>query len=608
MSLTSTTSRVSYTGNGAVDTYSYTFPIFSDSDLRVTVRSNATPPVETTLTLTTDYTVTGAGEPSGGTVVLVNSGQSWLDADGDLKTGYVIVIRRVRSLKQETDIRNQGEFYPESHEDEFDKEVMIDQQQQDEINRSVRLPETYTSSSFDPVLPTGVVGAASKCPTTNTDGTGWAAASTWPTATEISNAQTYANNASTSATNAATSATLSSDWASKTSAAVEGAEWSAKAHAIGGTGGPSAGNAKDWATKTTATVDGSDYSAKEWAKGTQTRGAASGGSAKDWANYTSGTVDNAEYSAKKYAQDAAASAASAASQLNSAFFRDVVYKTSADSPVTITSSDNGKLFVFDTSGGAISVTLPQMSGLTPPFNIAFLLKTAGNTLTVNRAGTDTIMGATSKALSAAGTGFQLAADTDAAPDDWSAMDFGSVADGAITNSKLAATAVTGHTAETSVATDDTLLIHDTSESALNKATVENIIAGAAASQAEQEAGSATNRVVTPGRQKFHQSAAKVWGSFDGTAGTPTIVSGSFNVSSITDGGVGIYTVNLTTNFSNGNYSVAVATNEPSAVSHFACVAGVAGSLSGSTIPLRGFRHDNTAADVNFMSFIAFGDQ
>jgi len=138
----------------------------------------------------------------------------------------------------------------------------------------------------------------------------------------------------------------------------------------------------------------------------------------------------------------AASAASAAAQLASAFYRDVEYKTSADSPITITSADNGKLFVFDSSGGAISVTLPQISAITPPFNLAFLLKTAGNTVTINRAGTDTIMGATSKAISAAGVGFQLVADTGAAPDDWSAMDFGAAADLSVTTGKLAPDAVT----------------------------------------------------------------------------------------------------------------------------------------------------------------------
>lgn len=104
---------------------------------------------------------------------------------------------------------------------------------------------------------------------------------------------------------------LSQSWATKTTGAVSGSEFSAKAHASSTDGNePTTGSAKSWAQKVGAAVVTGLYSAKEWAVGTFTRGQAGGGSAKDWANYTGGTVDNAEYSAKKYAADAAAAAAS----------------------------------------------------------------------------------------------------------------------------------------------------------------------------------------------------------------------------------------------------------------------------------------------------------
>lgn len=76
--------------------------------------------------------------------------------------------------------------------------------------------------------------------------------------------------------------------------------------------------------------------------------------------------------------------------------------------------------------------------------------------------------------------------------------------------------------------------------------------GTAATQAEQETGSATNVFTTPGRQQFHTSAAKVWVIFNGT-GTPT-AGGSYNLSSITDNGVGDYTINFTTAFSGTGYA------------------------------------------------------
>jgi hypothetical protein len=47
--------------------------------------------------------------------------------------------------------------------------------------------------------------------------------------------------------------------------------------------------------------------------------------------------------------------------------------------------------------------------------------------------------------------------------------------------------------------------------------------------------------------------AKAWVNFNGT-GTPSI-SGSFNVSSITDNGTGDYSINFTTAMPNANYSM-----------------------------------------------------
>lgn len=50
-----------------------------------------------------------------------------------------------------------------------------------------------------------------------------------------------------------------------------------------------------------------------------------------------------------------------------------------------------------------------------------------------------------------------------------------------------------------------------------------------------------------------QHAAKSWVNFDGTAGT-IAARDSFNVSSLTDNGTGLYSVNFNNNFSDGNYA------------------------------------------------------
>lgn len=157
MTVPSTTNRVTYVGDGTVNTYSYTYKIFLQTDLTVAVRDLLD--VETILTITTDYTVTGVGESGGGTIVLVDSSQPWLDGDGDLLTGYTLSIRRVRPITQLTDIRNQGSFLPETHEDEFDRGRQVDQQQQDEIDRSIKLAESIDPATFSGTLP-GTVASA----------------------------------------------------------------------------------------------------------------------------------------------------------------------------------------------------------------------------------------------------------------------------------------------------------------------------------------------------------------------------------------------------------------------------------------------------------------
>ena len=75
----------------------------------------------------------------------------------------------------------------------------------------------------------------------------------------------------------------------------------------------------------------------------------------------------------------------------------------------------------------------------------------------------------------------------------------------------------------------------------------------AATQTEQEAGSSITVMTTPGRQQYHPSAAKAWVMFNGI-GTPAVTAG-YNVASITDNGVGDYTINFTTAMSSVNFVV-----------------------------------------------------
>lgn len=148
--LASATNRNDFIGNGAANEFSYTFKIFANTHLLVTVQD--LDDTEATLVLTTDYTVAGVGDASGGVVTLVDSGQPHLDAEGDLLTDFKLTIRRNVPLTQDTDIRNQGVYFPAAIEDQFDLLMMTDQQQQDQLDRSLKLPETIAGSAFQTIL------------------------------------------------------------------------------------------------------------------------------------------------------------------------------------------------------------------------------------------------------------------------------------------------------------------------------------------------------------------------------------------------------------------------------------------------------------------------
>ena len=137
MTVSSTTTKNSYSGDGSTTTFAYAFKIFADADLTVILRSAAG--AETVQTLTTNYTVTNAGNANGGNVVFVTAPAS----------GVTVVIRRNMAQTQSTDYVANDPFPAATHEDALDRLTFIAQQQQEEVDRSIKLSRTNTMTSTE---------------------------------------------------------------------------------------------------------------------------------------------------------------------------------------------------------------------------------------------------------------------------------------------------------------------------------------------------------------------------------------------------------------------------------------------------------------------------
>lgn len=123
----------------------------------------------------------------------------------------------------------------------------------------------------------------------------------------------------------------------------------------------------------------------------------------------------------------------------------------------------------------------------------------------------------------------------------------------------------------------------------------------AATQAQQEAGTALTAPVTPGRQQYHPSAAKAWV----VAGSTGNILASHNISSLTDDGVGIISVSINVDMSSADYAISASTLVPSSanIDNPYVTAQSAGSFS--------CRNDRVGAGLSDPSkwfFSCFGDQ
>ncbi|MGC0818515.1 hypothetical protein WKH08_09720 [Pantoea agglomerans] len=122
MTVSTVVNHEQYDGNGITTVFPYRFRILTSSHMVVTTSDpdgNISVLVEGT-----GYTVTGVG--------LVNGGNVELKAP--LKEGWGISLDRELPAVQETDLRNQGRFYAETHENAFDYLTMLIQQVEHQVD------------------------------------------------------------------------------------------------------------------------------------------------------------------------------------------------------------------------------------------------------------------------------------------------------------------------------------------------------------------------------------------------------------------------------------------------------------------------------------------
>ena len=163
MTVTTTATRTSTAGDGAVTVFSFPYLFFSNNDLQVTLVVDSTG-VETVQTITTHYTVVGAGVAAGGTVTMGTAPAS----------GETLLISRVEQFTQGLDLVENDPFPSALVEQQLDTLTMLAQQTDTQVGRSLRFVEGYTGS-VDPRMPAPVAGAflawnsAGTAVTTSTD-------------------------------------------------------------------------------------------------------------------------------------------------------------------------------------------------------------------------------------------------------------------------------------------------------------------------------------------------------------------------------------------------------------------------------------------------------
>ena len=139
MTISTTTIKNSYSGDGSNLNFTYTFLLTDQDDIEVIIRSSTG--TETVKTITTNYTVSGVGNAGGGTVSFV-SGQAPLSTE-------TVILRRDTPQTQTMDLIDNDPMSADTIETAHDKSIAISQELQEQIDRSIKISRTNTMTSTE---------------------------------------------------------------------------------------------------------------------------------------------------------------------------------------------------------------------------------------------------------------------------------------------------------------------------------------------------------------------------------------------------------------------------------------------------------------------------
>ncbi|WP_419911905.1 hypothetical protein [Hoeflea sp.] len=270
MTISTTVNRVRAAGDGSTTVFA--FPYYFEDAGHLSVYLTSAGGAETLQTISTHYTVSGAGNGGGGSVTFIAAPAA---------TEIVIIIRN-EPLTQVTDADDVGTFREQAFESQFDRHARQAQRLQDELDRAVKMKKS--SAVTGPDFPEPEAG---KLISWNAAGDGL---ENNLTADEIGNAVTAASNAALSETAAAVSAASAAGSAAN-AAASETAASTSKTNAAASETAAAGSAVSAGSSATTATTKAAEASASA------TNAAASEGNAAASATDAAGSATSATTSA-----------------------------------------------------------------------------------------------------------------------------------------------------------------------------------------------------------------------------------------------------------------------------------------------------------------------